>query len=78
VIWKRGEIEKIPMKDASVDIAMRLRRSTMANDPAESGGGSRARDHAGRRVLLLDMRAHEEAWVRAKARDRRLGFAARR
>jgi ArsR family transcriptional regulator len=27
------------------------------------------------RVLLLDLRAHDEEWVRAKLGDRRLGFA---
>jgi ArsR family transcriptional regulator len=29
----------------------------------------------GGRVLLLDLRAHDEEWVRAKLGDRRLGFA---
>ena len=28
----------------------------------------------GGRVLLLDLRAHDEEWVRAKLGDRRLGF----
>ena len=28
----------------------------------------------GGRVLLLDLRAHDEQWVRAKLGDRRLGF----
>src|SRR5262249_3132040 len=29
----------------------------------------------GGRVLVLDLRAHDEEWVRAKLGDRRLGFA---
>ena len=55
VIWKKGELEKLPMKDASVAEAVRV----------TTPGG---------RLLVLDLRKHDEEWVRGKLGDRRLGF----
>jgi ArsR family transcriptional regulator len=75
VIWKRGELEKIPMKDASVDIAMLSQALHHAHDPACAVAEAARVTTPGGRVLLLDLRAHDEEWVRAKLGDRRLGFA---
>jgi len=75
VIWKRGELEKLPMKDASVDIAMLSQALHHAHDPARAVSEAARVTTPGGRVLLLDLRAHEEEWVRAKLGDRRLGFA---
>jgi ArsR family transcriptional regulator len=75
VIWKRGELEKIPMKDASVDIAMLSQALHHAHDPARAVAEAARVTTPGGRVLLLDLRAHDEEWVRAKLGDRRLGFA---
>ena len=75
VIWKRGELEKIPMKDASVEIAMLSQALHHAHDPARAVAEAARVTTPGGRVLLLDLRAHDEDWVRAKLGDRRLGFA---
>jgi ArsR family transcriptional regulator len=75
VIWKRGELEKLPMKDASVDIAMLSQALHHAHDPARAVAEAARVTTPGGRVLLLDLRAHDEEWVRAKLGDRRLGFA---
>jgi SAM-dependent methyltransferase len=75
VIWKKGELEKLPMKDASVDVAMLSQALHHALDPARAVAEAARVTTPGGRVLLLDLRAHDEEWVRAKLGDRRLGFA---
>jgi len=75
VIWKKGELEKLPMRDASVDIAMLSQALHHARDPLHAVAEAARVTTPGGRVLLLDLRAHEEEWVRAKLGDRRLGFA---
>src|SRR4029077_11479546 len=74
VIWKKGELEKLPMKDASVDVAMLSQALHHAHDPARAVAEEARVTTPGGRVLLLDLRAHDEQWVRAKLGDRRLGF----
>src|SRR3954454_19883324 len=74
VIWKKGELEKLPMKDASVDVAMLSQALHHAQDPLRAVAEAARVTAPGGRVLLLDLRAHEEDWVRAKLGDRRLGF----
>ena len=74
VIWKKGELEKLPMKDAAVDVAMLSQALHHAHDPARAVAEAARVTRPGGRVLLLDLRAHEEDWVRAKLGDRRLGF----
>jgi SAM-dependent methyltransferase len=75
VIWKKGELEKLPMKDASVDVAMLSQALHHALDPVRAVAEAARVTTPGGRVLLLDLRAHDEEWVRAKLGDRRLGFA---
>ena len=67
VTWKKGELEKLPIADAAVDVAMLSQALHHAHDAERV-------TVPGGRVLLLDLRTHEEAWVRAKLGDRRLGF----
>src|SRR3954469_23353147 len=74
VIWKKGELEKLPMKDASVDIAMLWQALHHAHDPSRAVAEAARVTAPGGRVLLLDLRAHQEEWVRRKLGDRRLGF----
>ena len=75
VIWKRGELERLPLRDGSVDVALLSQALHHATDPA------RALDEAvrvvspGGHVLLLDLRAHDESWVRERLGDRWTGFA---
>jgi SAM-dependent methyltransferase len=74
VIWKKGELEKLPIRDATVDVAMLSQALHHATDPARAVGEAARITRPGGRVLLLDLRTHQEAWVRAKLGDRRLGF----
>jgi ArsR family transcriptional regulator len=74
VIWKTGELEKLPIKDAAVDVAMLSQALHHAHDPSRAVSEAARITAPGGRVLLLDLRAHQEEWVRAKLGDRRLGF----
>jgi len=74
VIWKKGELDTLPMKDAVVDVAMLSQALHHAEDPARAVAEAARVTVPGGRVLLLDLRAHEEEWVRSKLGDRRLGF----
>jgi SAM-dependent methyltransferase len=75
VVWKQGELEKLPIKDAMVDVAMLSQALHHARDPASAVAEAVRVTASGGRVLVLDLRAHQEEWVRDKLGDRRLGFA---
>jgi SAM-dependent methyltransferase len=74
VIWKKGELERLPIRDGAVDVAMLSQALHHAHDPARAVAEAARVTAPGGRVLLLDLRAHQEEWVRAKLGDRRLGF----
>ena len=74
VIWKKGELEKLPLRDGSVDVAMLSQALHHAIDPARAVAEAARVTTPGGRVLVLDLRSHQEEWVRAKLGDRRLGF----
>jgi ArsR family transcriptional regulator len=74
VVWKRGELEKLPMKDADVDIALLSQALHHAHNPARAVAEAARVTVPGGRVLILDLREHQEEWVRSKLGDRSLGF----
>ena len=74
VTWKRGELDKLPIKDETVDVALLSQALHHAQDPARAVAEAARITVPGGRVLVLDLRSHGEEWVRAKLGDRRLGF----
>ncbi|HKB09100.1 MAG TPA: metalloregulator ArsR/SmtB family transcription factor [Vicinamibacterales bacterium] len=74
VIWKKGELDRLPIRDAVVDVAMLSQALHHADDPARAVFEAARVTVPNGRVLLLDLRAHQEEWVRSKLGDRRLGF----
>jgi ArsR family transcriptional regulator len=74
VIWKRGELEKLPIRDDAVDVAMLSQALHHAQQPARAIAEAVRVTMPGGRVLVLDLRRHQEEWVRGKLGDRRLGF----
>src|SRR3954454_3737207 len=74
VVWKRGELEKLPIKDATVDVALLSQALHHAASPARAVAEASRITVPGGRVLILDLREHREDWVRAKLGDRTLGF----
>jgi SAM-dependent methyltransferase len=75
VIWKRGELERLPLKDGSVDVALLSQALHHAPDPARALAEAARVVVPGGRVLLLDLREHGESWVRTRLGDRWLGFS---
>jgi len=74
VVWKRGELEKLPIKDATVDVALLSQALHHAANPAHAVAEAARITVPGGRVLVLDLREHREEWVQSKLGDRRLGF----
>lgn len=74
ITWKRGDIERLPIKDESVDLALLSQALHHAEHPrvalAEAARILRPRG----RLLVLDLRNHDERWVQSKLHDRWLGF----
>jgi SAM-dependent methyltransferase len=74
VDWTRGEIEKLPLDDESVDVALLSQALHHAADPNVALAEAVRILRPGGRVLLLELRRHDEAWVRERLGDRWLGF----
>ena len=74
VVWKKGELDALPMQEALVDVAMLSQALHHAHDPVRAVSEAARVTVPGGRVLLLDLRAHQQEWVRSKLGDRRLGF----
>jgi len=75
VVWRRGELDRLPIKDGSVDVAMLSQALHHAGNPAHAVGEAARITAPGGRVLVLDLRTHQEEWVLSKLGDRRLGFS---
>ncbi len=75
VTWKRGDIEKVPLPDASMDVALLSQTLHHAADPGRAIHEAARVLRPGGRVLILDLRAHGEDWVRDRLGDRWQGFA---
>ena len=74
VIWKRGELDKLPLRDATVDVALLSQALHHAPDPAKALAEAARIVVPGGRVLVLDLREHGEEWVKRRLGDRWLGF----
>lgn len=74
VVWKRGEIERVPLADASVDLALLSQALHHAADPQRALAEAVRIVKPGGRVLVLDLRPHDQTWVRDRLGDRWLGF----
>jgi ArsR family transcriptional regulator len=75
ITWKRGELEKLPLDDASIDVALLSQALHHAVDPAQTLAEVIRILRPDGRVLLLDLKAHDESWVKEKLGDQWLGFS---
>lgn len=75
VVWKKGELEQLPLDDESVDVALLSQALHHAEDPAAALREAVRILVPGGRVLLLDLREHDEKWVHDRLGDRWPGFA---
>lgn len=72
--WKQGELEAVPVGDASVDLTLLSQALHHAADPSRALAEAARITRPGGRVLVLDLKRHREAWVRDRLGDRWLGF----
>jgi SAM-dependent methyltransferase/biotin operon repressor len=75
VVWKKGELEKLPLDDQSVDVALLSQALHHAVDPGAALREAVRILAPGGRVLVLDLREHEETWVHERLGDRWPGFS---
>jgi ArsR family transcriptional regulator len=75
IVWKRGDLERVPLADAAVDVALLSQALHHAARPERALAEAFRILRPGGRVLVLDLREHGETWVKAKLGDRWLGFS---
>src|SRR5262245_3582117 len=74
VRWREGDVERLPLADASVDLALLSQVLHCLEDPSAALSEARRILAPGGRVLVLDLRRHDETWVRARLGHIHLGF----
>jgi SAM-dependent methyltransferase len=74
ITWKVGDLDHAPVPNASVDVVLLSQALHHAEDPGAVLSEARRMLRPGGRLVVLDLRRHEEAWVRATLGDRWLGF----
>jgi SAM-dependent methyltransferase len=75
VQWKKGDLARLPLRDGSVDVALLSQALHHASDPERAVAEAVRILRPGGSVLVLDLREHEQEWVRTRFGDRHLGFA---
>lgn len=75
ITWKRGELERVPLENASVDVALLSQALHHAERPEVALAEAWRILRPGGRVLVLDLAEHDQHWVRSKLGDRWLGFS---
>jgi len=74
ITWKRGDMEKLPLETSSVDVALLSQALHHAANPARAVAEAARILRRGGRALVLDLREHDQEWVRDRVGDRWLGF----
>lgn len=72
--WRLGELEHLPLDDAAVDLALISQALHHADDPRRALSEATRVTRPGGRVLVLDLRRHDQPWVRDRLGDKWLGF----
>ena len=74
ITWKHGDIDALPIDDASVDLALLSQTLHHAADPELVVREATRIIAGGGRVLALDLAPHDQDWVKERLGDRWLGF----
>jgi ArsR family transcriptional regulator len=75
IAWKRGELERVPLKDESADVVLLSQALHHAADPPRALAEAFRVLRRGGRLLVLDLREHDQPWVKRKLGDIWLGFS---
>ena len=74
IVWKEGRIEALPLADASVDVVLLSQALHHVPKPEAAVADAVRAVRPGGTVLVLELRAHGQDWVRERLGDRWLGF----
>jgi SAM-dependent methyltransferase len=74
ITWKRGELQSLPLDDRSTDVSLLSQALHHADDPPNALREAARILRPGGRILILDLRRHDQGWVRDRLGDRVLGF----
>jgi ArsR family transcriptional regulator len=74
VQWKKGDLARLPLRDDSVDLALLSQALHHASVPEDALAEAVRVLKPGGRLLLLDLRKHDQKWVSGRFGDRWLGF----
>lgn len=75
ITWRRGDLEALPLRDASVDVAILSQALHHARNPGRALAEAARIVVPGGRVLVLDLREHDQQWVTERLGDRWRGFS---
>ena len=75
ITWKKGELEKLPIETGTLDVALLSQALHHAGEPAQALAEAARILKPGGRLLILDLRPHDETWVRDKLGDQWFGFS---
>src|SRR5687767_9322742 len=74
ITWRQGEIERLPLRDGAVDLAILSQALHHARNPGHAIAEAARIVSPGGRVLVLDLREHDQEWVTDRLGDRWRGF----
>lgn len=74
ITWRQGEIERLPLRDGAVDLAILSQALHHARNPGHAIAEAARIVSPGGRVLVLDLREHDQEWVTERLGDRWRGF----
>jgi ArsR family transcriptional regulator len=74
IVWKRGTLERVPLANDAVDLVLLSQALHHADRPEAVLAEAHRIVRPGGRVLVLDLRAHDQDWVVTTLGDKRLGF----
>lgn len=75
ITWKVGEIEQLPLESDSADVVLLSQALHHAADPSRAVAEAARVVRPGGRLLVLDLRAHDQEWVKSRLGDQWLGFS---
>jgi ArsR family transcriptional regulator len=74
VEWRKGDLSRLPLRDASHDVALLSQSLHHASDPERAIAEAVRVLRPSGRLLLMDLKSHDQTWVRSRFGDRHLGF----